>query len=212
MKVAVYTAMSGDYDNVKPPLHIDEDFDYYFFTDNKHLEVPRPYKKVVRDWDMKRGDKLEKILIPKEIRGNYDVCVWHDASMYQTTSLKWLVEKMDRGFAIPTHKTRDCVTQELDAISYYKKADLGIVNRQVQSYLNEGFPVNFGLWEAGFMIRELNNRHVETVCNAWWNEVASKSMRDQLSLPYVFYKNNFKPNYIPRSAIRGVYFRVQQHK
>jgi len=212
MKVAVYTAMSGDYDDVQPPQYVDEEFDYYFFTDNKRLEVPRPYKKVVRDWDIERGDKKEKTAIPKEFIGEYDYCVWHDASMVQLSSLKLLIKNLTKGWAVPSHKTRGCITEELDAVAYYRKAPLDLINRQVQYYLNSGLPVNYGLWECGFIIRNLNNPKVLEMSNQWWWECSDLSMRDQLSLPYVFWKNDYKPNVMPKSSFRGVYFRVNQHK
>lgn len=212
MKVAVYTAMTGDYDNVQPPHYVDEEFDYYFLTDNKNLEVPRPYTKIVRDWSEPRGDKLEKILIPKEIRDNYDYCIWHDASMIQLSSLSWLIRDMNKGWAIPVHKSRSCITEELQAVAYYKKENLDKVNAQVQRYLNNEMPLGYGVWEAGLMIRDCKDQKVLDICHHWWEEYLIGSMRDQLSLPYVFWMFDFKPNMIPRSATRGVYYTIQQHK
>ena len=212
MRVAVYTAMSGDYDNVEPPQFVDEEFDYFFFTDNKRLEVPRPYKKIVRNWDLDRGDKKEKLLIPKEIRDNYDYCVWHDASMVQLASLKLPIEHLTRGWGIPIHKTRNCITEELDAVAYYKKENLDLVNRQVQYYINSGMPLKYGIWEAGFMIRDLNDKNVLNMCENWWGELKTYSLRDQLSLPYVFWKEKYLPNMLPKSSMRGVYFKVNEHK
>lgn len=43
-----------------------------------------------------------------------------------------------------------------------------------------GFPKNYGLFEAGFIIRR-NNKKVNQFNDFWWNEVKKNSGRDQLS-------------------------------
>lgn len=212
LEVAVYTAMCGDYDNINAPLFADEGYDYYFFTDNRSLEVPRPYKKVLVCESSDRWDKRHKIVVPNSLREKYKFVVWHDASMRQVGTLRRVVEGMSRGMAIPMHKTRNCITEELPAVAYYKKAPLDLINKQVQHYINDGLPIGLGLWEAGLIVREVGSEQVNKVCEDWLKEVNQWSLRDQISLPYVLWKNGYLPDMLPISSMRGVYFEMSAHK
>ena len=52
-------------------------------------------------------------------------------------------------------------------------------------------PQNYGLSENSILIRRHNKIEVKNIMNRWWKEIISHSHRDQLSLPYVCWKNRF---------------------
>jgi hypothetical protein len=52
-------------------------------------------------------------------------------------------------------------------------------------------PENYGLSENSILIRNHNKIEVMAIMKKWWKEIVSYSHRDQLSLPYVCYKNRF---------------------
>jgi hypothetical protein len=53
-------------------------------------------------------------------------------------------------------------------------------------------PAEFGLWGCGIMIRKTNHPNVQQIETAWWDEINSTTPRDQLSLPYILWKNDYK--------------------
>ena len=67
------------------------------------------------------------------------------------------------------------------------------MKKQMKRYKKEKFPKNFGMFECNMLISDLKNRKSEEIFNDWWEEyLSSESLRDQLALPYVLWKNNLQ--------------------
>ena len=50
----------------------------------------------------------------------------------------------------------------------------------------------FGLFECTIIVTDLHNNKGIELLDKWWNEfIKSESMRDQISLPYVIWKNGY---------------------
>lgn len=209
-KIAVVTAMTNGYDNIEPPDVIDEDFDYYFFTDTPNIDIPRPFKTMPLSGEVEREDKHVKITPEKYLKG-YDYIVWMDSSMKQVGLIKPLLYLMDCDLAVVLHKGRGCIVQELDACAFYKKDNLDTMSKQVQGYINEGFPLNYGLWECGFIIKRINEK-TKDFSEFWLNEVLTKSKRDQLSFPYSVWKKGMDLNWLHPSTTRGRQCVIRPHK
>lgn len=205
MKVAVLTAMVGEYDSLAHPEYQDKEFDYFFFTDTSNSI--KGYKRINIGSDG-RLDKRVKVL-PFEYLKGYDTFIWHDANMVQVSSLKPLLESVDKDMAFLNHPSRKCITQELEAIAYYKKAPVEQVSKQVQSYLSEGMPIGNGLWECGVSIRK-NTVHVQDFCKGWYKEL-DKSFRDQLSFAYMVWKSGMDINWLHTCTYRGREFKMNPH-
>ena len=56
-------------------------------------------------------------------------------------------------------------------------------------------PTN-GLYAGGVIARRNNLTRVRFE-DDWWHEILTRSVQDQLSLPYVLWKHNVKPGIIP---------------
>ena len=69
-----------------------------------------------------------------------------------------------------------------------------IISKQVEKYWLEGMPDNFGSFLCGVLIREHNNPICVKLMNEWWNEIERYSRKDQISFPYVLWKNGFTKN------------------
>jgi len=205
MKVAVLTAMVGEYDNIQTPKYQDKEFDYYFFTNTS--TYIKGYKRIDISSDG-RLDKRVKIL-PFEYLSGYDAFIWHDANMTQVSSLKPLLNSVDKDMGFLNHPSRKCITQELEAIAYYKKAPVEKVARQVQSYLSEGMPIGNGLWECGVSVRK-NTPQVQEFCKGWYKEL-DRSLRDQLSFAYMVWKSGMDINWLHTCTYRGREFVMNPH-
>ncbi len=65
------------------------------------------------------------------------------------------------------------------------------MKEQVKRYKKTGFPKDYGMLECNVIVSDLKNLNAIKILNDWWMEyVKSESLRDQLALPYVLWKNN----------------------
>ena len=63
------------------------------------------------------------------------------------------------------------------------------MDAQIERYVSEGFPLDYGLLECNVIAADLHSRLGRRIFSNWWDEfLASGSMRDQLALPYVLWK------------------------
>jgi len=67
----------------------------------------------------------------------------------------------------------------------------------LNAYKQESFPFHYGMLEANVIVCDLKNKVAKKVMNDWWDDFVQKeSYRDQLSLPYVLWKNHIIPEEI----------------
>ena len=216
MKKVIYTALIGDYDNlytsVVPKL---DDWDYICFTNNKKLKS--------NFWDIRyieNTDNLSNVKLARKIKikfdkfvNEYDIILWKDANLIINTDLNLFIKNnlFNYDLVLSKHFQRNCIykeASELISLNYAKKLD---VEKQINSYKKEKYPVNNGLVETGLMIRR-NNNDIKRFCNLWWNEVKKFTHRDQLSFNYVLWKNPLNINIIKSPFRYSREFILQLHK
>ena len=105
-------------------------------------------------------------------------------------------------FAITKHYLRDCIYEEMLACMQYRKEDAGNILKLYAKYKEENFPSNYGLTENNVIFREHNDAEVIKLMEDWWYMVENYSKRDQLSLMYVCWKNNFKISSLFKKPLR----------
>lgn len=87
---------------------------------------------------------------------------------------------------------RDCFRQEALVCHDWTQYRDEPLLEQVASYLEQGMPEHFGLWAAGCVAR----RHTERMRDfgdAWLSEMARWSVQDQVSLPYLLWRDGITP-------------------
>ena len=87
---------------------------------------------------------------------------------------------------------------------------------EINKYREEGFPKAFGLYECNVIVCDLNNKNSETITTSWWdNFLNSESYRDQITLPYVVWKNGFEFDDIGSlgdNVYKNSKIRMEEHK
>ena len=73
---------------------------------------------------------------------------------------------------------------------------MNIINSQVERYRKDGYPENNGQARNTVLVRRHNDKMIIKSMEDWWLEIKYGSKRDQLSFPYVAWKNNLKFNFI----------------
>lgn len=196
-KIAVYTCITGNYDKeILEPFLKMENIDFYLFTDNEN--ITSKYWKV-----MKLPDNVNQYnnilknrylkMHPKELFKDYDYSIYIDGNVKVMSDLTDLIYSINdkTGISMHRHQFRNCIYKEIEVCKIKKKGNYSEMKRQVDKYKQEGFPQEFGMLEATIIVSDLNNDNSEKILDDWWNEfISTKSLRDQISLHYVIWKNH----------------------
>lgn len=211
----IYTALFGDYDHLAQPVEKFDGFDFICFTDQKNLQS--------EVWDIKIMESTEKTsllmnrrmkMLPHEYLTGYEVSVYIDSNLKLLKNLRELIEKdfSKKKFLVPKHSLRDCLYEEAKECVIFQKSDYAATVKQLKSYRLAGFPDHFGLSENGILIRKHQDIEIQGLMTQWWEEFQRGSGRDQLSLPYVFWKNGLKLPVIGINSRDEIYFKNQPHR
>ena len=192
-KIAIYTCITGNYDKIAEPLFLDKNIDYIIFTNNninslnwKRRDIP------------KELNNLDNILInrylkthPFEFLSDYDYVMYIDGNVQVLGDIYKIFNSLSLTYGISMHKhcLRNDVYDEAENCIKYKKGNKKFIKEQMRNYELAGFPHNYGLLEATIIISDTKNEYAKKIFEDWWSEfVNSKSMRDQLALPYILWK------------------------
>ena len=195
-KCAVYTCITGKYDKLSEPGIVNPEWDYYCFTDDPtlssdvwkmvYLEAANPQEPILLARKVK--------ILPMEYLKEYDYTIWVDGNMTIRGDLKTYIKTYSRECSMicfPHHR-RETIRQEANALIYNKKGNEEILKKQILKYEKAGFPDDMGLCETGMLVRSNHDPLLTKVMYQWFDEIKSESRRDQLSLGYVCWKNNYR--------------------
>lgn len=198
MKVAIVTAIYGEYEYPKPlpPELRDIDVVAYIYSDSErvcHEAVELGYFAIL--------DEMEDISTPM-LKAKYwkthptsaapfrDASIWLDGSMIITVPGNVFVDNClkalgDDDISFTPHPLRNCIHPEASvtaALARYADCD---PIAQVSFYRDVvGHPVNGGLMASGaFTIRHTDE--TEHWGKLWWDECNNWTYQDQLSLPVI---------------------------
>lgn len=197
-KIAIYTAFTGDYDTLKKPDVVDEKCDYICFTDNKDIESDFWEIRYMEDstLDNNRKAKQYKIL-PHKYIPEYKYSFWLDGTFKIKGSIREYIYKYIKAnspMLCVVHTERDCVYKEYMASKIIPRYPRAIMQKQVESYRDEGFPEEYGLGVMGAIFRKHNDEKIIKLMDDWWDENIKFTNQDQLSFAYVCWKNDFHPS------------------
>lgn len=214
----IYTAIIGDYDNLKEPLLYDDTWDYICFTDSDKISTNtiweiKPIPDIIQNLDSTRKSRALKIL-PHIFLESYQESIWVDGTIEILSSPTDLLnEYLDSDYDIMVckHPDRICVYEESIACKKLKKDTRVIINKQIGQYRSEGYPEKWGMVQTMIMYRK-NNENVRKHGDLWWSQVLSFSKRDQLSFNYSLWKENLKVKILPPSIISSEFFSFYKHQ
>lgn len=225
MRVCIYTAIYGDYDQLKPHPPQSLKTDFVCFTDHA---VDENGWRVIID-DRMRGEhprlraKYFKVLSHGLFDGpyaethgltGYDAVIWIDGK-FQITSSEFASEMLASvrrfGFAMRPHAKRDCIYDELTASLVWPKYHGLPLAEQVESYRQQGYPAHNGLMRCGIIVRLTKNPWLRHINRDWWQEIRKWSYQDQLSLPFVLWKRFYWFDEIRLDPQNNGLFLVTEH-
>ena len=212
-KIAIYTAIFGDYDPLKMQVPQQLPVDFLCFTDGR----PAPH-----NWQVihvptqnvpPRQQAKEFKLLPHRIPqlAGYDYTIWIDGSMQITSAdfAPWAVSCIkNSGWAIFTHNEFSCAYEEAAAMAVTKKYRDAPLGAQAAHYRATGFPDQSGLYMNALIARDMHNTQWQKLCEAWWQENLRWTLRDAVSLPYVLWRGNGKLDVIAGDIYQSPFFRI----
>lgn len=195
-KIAVYTCVVGGYDKVSDPTIINENIDYFIFSDRNiqsriwnQISIPSKLLELGNNTLINRYLKFH----PQELFDGYDYVIYVDGNVQVSSDITPLLKYTENrlGVAFHSHGYRDSIYDEVEVlIKVVKRGDPDKLTKQIAGYRQEGFPDNYGLPEATIILTDLSNNMAITFFTQWWEEfLKSQSLRDQIALPYVLWKN-----------------------
>ena len=138
-KFIIYTAIFGGKDNLREVEKF-PGIDYVCFTDNKILKSSSWEIKVVdpRTNSNRMNAKIFKIL-PHNYFPNHQYSVWIDGSIgVRSNPRQFLLDSL-KGYDIAMFDHgRNCIYDEAEVCSKYKKDDPEIIEKHMERYRNEG--------------------------------------------------------------------------
>lgn len=214
-KIVVYTAITGNYDELLIPEYVNNNFDYICFTDNKDLKSDFWEIRLMEDLDLDNIRKARHYkILPHLYLKEYDYSLWVDANFRIIGNLENFLNKYVKNNKLMCiiHEKRNCIYDEADACINLKKDSEKIITSQMRKYKTEGYPENHGLIASGILFRNHKESKVIKLMNDWYKEIINHSRRDQLSFNYACWKNGFDYDKCDRHYWRNEYFESVSHK
>ena len=200
--IIVYTCLFNDYERLKTPelKEEGEGIRYMCFTDM--ADLVSDFWEVVRidtqGLNPRQASRAPKILAHRYLP-DHKVSIYLDASFTpKNLRLREVVAEClgDFDLALYPHHARDCVYAEARHCVLVGREPLGATKARMSRYFQDGFPVNYGLFENGFIVRR-NVESIRELNELWWHEYKKGNERDQFSLMYCLWKLTISANAIP---------------
>lgn len=195
--MVVYTAITGNYDSLKDPLFKSDNLTYVCITNNREIKS--------KIWNMEyiKNSSMDHVYLARHIKMNphvyfqdFETSIWVDGKYQIMDDFGLYIEKYkdQSNILCFPHPERNCICDETAACILWTKGNNRDMIIQVANYLQDGYPVNNGLYETGCMVRAHKDDFVKRLMNQWEKEINKYSFRDQLSFPYVCWKNAYAPD------------------
>lgn len=199
LKVVMYSAVIGRYDDIQVPLLVPDNVRYVLYTD-----LPQLYERyasiieirVIPESILKMGPILANRYLkfhPHEFFEHDEISIYMDGNVRAVMNLQTMCQAINKttGLAMHRHADRDCIYDEAEVCICLKRGNFRAIREQIDSYRDAQFPRHFGLNEATVIVSDLRNNMATKLLNDWWVEFSnSKSLRDQIAWPYVVWNND----------------------
>jgi len=225
MRVVVYTALFGEADRLwSVPPSTAKGIKYVVFTEKPRREVglwtysfglERPVmlpgteemssptalweQRIVKaPFNDRKSARYYKIMAHKALRGEADISIWVDANVrllvHPLLAVKNWMSSSD--LVVFKHTTRNCLFKEVQACLSLRKGNKDLVASQARAYKKAGMPRDRGLASTRCLVRRHTSK-VAKLNESWWREIRAHSLRDQISLPFVCWRDKLQWKMIP---------------
>jgi hypothetical protein len=211
MRVAIYTACFGNYDNLCKPIAQTIPCDWLVWgdlhpskTNGWTLQQPIVHNLGNSVLNARAVKVLSHWHVPQ-----YDYVIWIDGAMTVTSKnfADWCISQTT-DWALYGHPCRHTVDSE---VLECRRLGFHVNPASLERYKAEGFHDNV-LYATTSMCRRPTKPIVEQLECRWMNELLLTSPRDQISLPYCFWKECFIPDVLEATIYVGPFHAYHGHK
>lgn len=215
-RLAVYSALTGNYDNVHEILYKEEGVDYLLFTNNTSLKS-KTWQVVFVESELDNVLLSRKIkMLPHKYLGDaYDMSIYIDANAVIYGELSNLTKYLvgEKSFAASRHSERKSVKEEIEVCVRLRCVDKTEAEKQYEEYLQEGFQDDQPLLECGLLVRKHKEQNLQQLMQVWFGEFKNGVRRDQLSLLPCISRLHFEGlATMDGSVWHNQFNRIQSHK
>lgn len=193
-QLTVYTVIIGGYDFLHEVEYPDKNIKYVCFTDDTSLHSNTwEVRYVDREFDNPIIESRKYKILP-HLFIDTEYSLYIDANIQLKKSpLEYMNRYWVRGdtLLIP-HPDRDCIYREAAACILGDKDLAQRLINQVDIYSKCGCPEHAGLFFGGMIGRRHLEKEVIIFEEEWWQHFQKYSRRDQISLGYLIWKNNYE--------------------
>lgn len=172
--MTIYTAIIGNYEELKEPLIITPGWRYVCYTDQNFNSGV---------WETVKIEAADPVVAARKIKitGFPDgMSIWCDASFSINVNLSDFWHRHFRGpMTVFPHPWRKRIGDEIDACIKHRRADVGDLLNQKAIY--RGL-LNMPVIASGILLRE-STPEVRDFCGLWFEQI-SLSTRDQIGFAY----------------------------
>lgn len=214
-KHVIYTCITGNYDNLIQQTYYNQDYSYVCYTDNEDwikegiIGIWQIRPLVKNNYTNVLNNRWHKTH-PHELFPDYEDSIYMDGNIdiLHEGLFNRINAKLPADLIIPRHFARDCVYQEIQELRKTKKISKKELEKMKSFLLKESFPQKYGLNENNVIYRKHASERIKEIMEEWWELILNVAPRDQLSLSYVLWKNNIKPEDIAIDNVRFFYDEV----
>ncbi len=212
---AIITAVTDDYDHMGGHSYTNG-VDYFFFTDGTSAPV-EPQWKIIQLPELKQLNHRRLSKLPKihphffPFLRKYKYVIWIDGDMQITSYMfpEEILSYMNNGLVISPHfDGRNDAYGEARPNKYPGEP----VKIQVDYYLEDGFPHEYGLYECGVMARDMTIPGMEKFEKEWLLQNMLFAPQDQLSMPYSLWKTGILYDRLPTTFRDCEWVHINAHK
>lgn len=196
-QIAAYTCIVGNYDKLQEPVSISEECDYYVISDKRPSEDSVFQYIDINDCiphyieDNVKKNRYCKINAHKMF-SQYRYSIYFDGNIRLKNNIVKKTDELPQTRIMASGANPiNCVYKEAMRAIELGRVSKEVATKQVEKYWLEGMPEKFGSVVCSLLIREHNNPICEKIMEDWWEQVEQFSRKDQISFPYVIWKNNY---------------------
>lgn len=150
-KIAIYTCILGNYDNIQKHLLKFDNVDYYILTDDgKKYEDYKDFYKILElpEEIINKGNIIANRyakLHPQKFFKEYDYSIYIDGNVRIVSDVRTFVQSISKttGIAMHSHRERKCIYEEAEVCKLLRRGNMKKIDEQMKKYKQEKFPVDF---------------------------------------------------------------------
>ncbi len=196
-KIAVFSCLSGGYEETMPLLTNYEDVDCFLFCDSDNVIPPTGFSLVKCNYNNPANVRTARFVKthPHVWFSDYDYAIWIDSNIHFFGDIHDYIKALDSsntdcGFIY--HPARSSVYEEYKELIEEKLVEPQVAQNQIERYLNYPETANQPLLETNFFICRPKSDEVAKFFKLWWSEINRYCHRDQISIGYAIQQTNLK--------------------